>query len=253
MDERKLSINKVSSETKISRPAITAMYNNESKGAQFETLEKLINYFDLPLNELIGEKNEQTIFSFKNINLNQYKNKPSQDMLLVEKEGTNKELTTPGTFIFQGHLSSVKIDEKEFFFVVTPVTNNGLHSNDIVNFMIAFYGNDSSANLSYMDNFISELSEKSLSKLTNSILNSWYKTFKLLDATTVKKMPVLDDRLVLISYYTLTSHRPICTLLTKVETTFNSEKRFIISFTDDKKNSDYSKLTNKDFIVTETE
>ena len=32
MDERNLSINKVSSETKISRPALTAMYNNESRG-----------------------------------------------------------------------------------------------------------------------------------------------------------------------------------------------------------------------------
>lgn len=47
MDDRGLNINKVSSETKISRPSLTIIYNNESRGVQFDTLEKLMKYLNI--------------------------------------------------------------------------------------------------------------------------------------------------------------------------------------------------------------
>ena len=66
MDDRGLNINKVSSETKISRPSLTAIYNNESRGVQFDTLEKLMKYLNVHLNDLIEETKETATLKFEN-------------------------------------------------------------------------------------------------------------------------------------------------------------------------------------------
>ena len=66
MDDRGLNINKVSSETKISRPSLTAIYNNESRGVQFDTLEKLMKYLNVHLNDLNEETKETATLKFEN-------------------------------------------------------------------------------------------------------------------------------------------------------------------------------------------
>ena len=50
--ERLLSITDVSKATGMSRTALTAIYYRKNKGVQFETIEKLCDYLQLPMSEL---------------------------------------------------------------------------------------------------------------------------------------------------------------------------------------------------------
>lgn len=53
MDERNVKIADIVKDTSVTRPTVTALYNNRSKGIQFDTLEKLCNYLNVNPNELI--------------------------------------------------------------------------------------------------------------------------------------------------------------------------------------------------------
>lgn len=55
MKERRLSIQDVSDATNISRPTISQLYNGNSKGIQFETLNRLLNGLDVDLYELFED------------------------------------------------------------------------------------------------------------------------------------------------------------------------------------------------------
>ncbi|MES1050376.1 helix-turn-helix transcriptional regulator [Bacillus thuringiensis] len=53
LEKENLSINKVSTDTGISRQTITSLVNNESKGIQFNTLETLMAYLGVELTDLL--------------------------------------------------------------------------------------------------------------------------------------------------------------------------------------------------------
>lgn len=55
MEERRLSIQDVADKTGISRPTISQLYNNKSKGIQFETLNRLLGGLNADLYELFEE------------------------------------------------------------------------------------------------------------------------------------------------------------------------------------------------------
>lgn len=55
MDRRKISIQDVFEGTGISRNTISQLYNGKSKGIQFSTLTKLVDYFDVDLEEIFTE------------------------------------------------------------------------------------------------------------------------------------------------------------------------------------------------------
>lgn len=50
--ERLLSIAEVAEASGISRSTLTAIYYRKTKGIQFETIEKLCDYLQLPMSEL---------------------------------------------------------------------------------------------------------------------------------------------------------------------------------------------------------
>jgi putative transcriptional regulator len=52
LGERLISITDVSNATGISRTALTAIYYRKNKGIQFETIEKLCDYLQVPMSEL---------------------------------------------------------------------------------------------------------------------------------------------------------------------------------------------------------
>ena len=60
MDREHLSIQEVYEGTGISRNTISQLYNGKSKGIQFETLTKLVEYLDVEPEELFAEKIEYT-------------------------------------------------------------------------------------------------------------------------------------------------------------------------------------------------
>lgn len=61
MKEYKINFSQLSSETGISRQALTSLANNESKGVQFQTLEALTNFFHCTLDDLFTKKGQKII------------------------------------------------------------------------------------------------------------------------------------------------------------------------------------------------
>lgn len=53
LDEHNLSVLKLSKSINISRPTLTALINNTSKGIQFDTLDKLCRFFNVPINKIL--------------------------------------------------------------------------------------------------------------------------------------------------------------------------------------------------------
>lgn len=64
LKEKNISINKLSTETGISRPSLTAMYNNESRGVQFDTLEKLMAFFNVEFTDIIYDDEDSNVFMY---------------------------------------------------------------------------------------------------------------------------------------------------------------------------------------------
>lgn len=57
-----LSILELSKRCGVSRPALTALANNTGKGVQFETLDKLCRFFNVPVQGLLLLINEKTCY-----------------------------------------------------------------------------------------------------------------------------------------------------------------------------------------------
>lgn len=53
MAERKIKINELSNRSGISRPTLTSLYYERSKGIEFDTLERLCRALDIPIEEII--------------------------------------------------------------------------------------------------------------------------------------------------------------------------------------------------------
>lgn len=49
----KISINELSRRSNLSRPALTALVNNTGRGIQFETIDKLCEFFNVPVSKLL--------------------------------------------------------------------------------------------------------------------------------------------------------------------------------------------------------
>lgn len=53
LGEKRIKISKVIKDTKISRPTLTALYYNNSKGINFDTLNTLCNYLQVSVNDIL--------------------------------------------------------------------------------------------------------------------------------------------------------------------------------------------------------
>lgn len=187
MDERNLSINKVSSETKISRPALTAMYNNESRGVQLETLEKLMEYLNVSLDELIGERIEQNMFIFKTTHSKEYLIKAENGELEVRGDGFI-EVKPSKTLPYEAVLmENGKIGER-FNFAIHPIDNTVQTSpylpkqeKKITALLIAFYRTDKQGEqleASDINSFLGNLNTDAAINLSQHIFNSWLSVYK---------------------------------------------------------------------------
>lgn len=65
MKERNISINKLSTETKINRASLTSIANNDSKMIQLSTIETLLNYLKIPLNEFVYDDSNAVKLNFE--------------------------------------------------------------------------------------------------------------------------------------------------------------------------------------------
>lgn len=66
VDSKKISINRLSQETGIGRPSLTALYDNKAKGLQFSTIQALSDYFAVPITQIIDVINDPILISIVN-------------------------------------------------------------------------------------------------------------------------------------------------------------------------------------------
>ncbi|UTH13026.1 helix-turn-helix domain-containing protein [Macrococcus equipercicus] len=66
MNQRNVKVSDIVRDTKVTRPTITALYNNRSKGIQFETMEKLCNYLNVNPNQLFTVSDLEVDYSLIN-------------------------------------------------------------------------------------------------------------------------------------------------------------------------------------------
>lgn len=189
MDERNLSINKVSSETKISRPALTAMYNNESRGVQFETLEKLMEYLNVSLDELVGERIDQNMFIFKTTVSKENLIKAENDDIEAREDGYI-EVKPSQALPYDAVLMENEKIGKKFNFVVYPIDNIGQNSpypfkqeKKITTLLIAFYRTDEHGKkleIGDINTFLGNLNTDASISLCQHIFDSWFSIYKSL-------------------------------------------------------------------------
>ena len=67
LEKNKLSINKLSMETGLSRPTLTSLLNNDSKGIQFDTLETLLDFFNIPISDFFTITDREILFYFQEV------------------------------------------------------------------------------------------------------------------------------------------------------------------------------------------
>lgn len=170
MDKRELSINKLSQETGISRPALTSLYNNESRGIQFDTLEKLIEYFDVDLTQLIDESKNIVTFSYKSV---------------MPLEDSQKPLNDSEALMFNANIDDTNTISKPFNFVVHPIS--GPEGIPIFILGISFYrvkGSDMAEDdVRDIELFLSKLDTEAIIRLTNSIILTWLNYYSALVPT----------------------------------------------------------------------
>lgn len=88
LGQKQLKITKVSDDTKISRPTLTALYYNTSKGIQFETLDKLCKYLKITHKEFFEFIPVDISLDIKSAEINEEQNRPEEDSMYIDIEAS---------------------------------------------------------------------------------------------------------------------------------------------------------------------
>ncbi len=108
MAERGLNISDLSKATGLNRNTLSSLYNNEAKGVQFETLDKLTDYFGVDVDSIISKIYGTVSFiDYKQITENSYrietqftiKNVASRGWIELEVEDYTARLNLPHDII----------------------------------------------------------------------------------------------------------------------------------------------------------
>lgn len=69
LEQENISINKLALDTGISRQALTSIANNETSGMQFETIDTLLNYFNVSIDKFFYEEKEELTMTFRVVDI----------------------------------------------------------------------------------------------------------------------------------------------------------------------------------------
>lgn len=192
LDNKKISINKLSNETGLSRPTLTSLMNNESKGIQFDTLERLLDYFEISLSDFFNVYHEEITFSF-------YSTVPLSKTKEIEnapfsKTETNTKFVEVNPSQMIPYICKITIDEKIgelFSATIVPILDN----NKVVAIGLLFYRADESGeeqSISDVKAFINKLNGDVLADLVKHFLDSWYSRYKLVKKASFSEMFIVN-------------------------------------------------------------
>lgn len=207
-DKRNLSINKISTDTGISRPTLTTMYKGKTTGIQFENLETLLNYFDVDLADFLYETKEKNtllirpyISAIDNIYTAQEKTPPfynsvvnaaidqsdsemEQAIKKVETYYKNRSVNKEEkkvkivdmvdvddlTCVYICHFENSTGKSFDFKLGTTPIMTPEKH--DILGLQLIFLASKKFGNK--IKEFTLKLSEATISNIVKALLLSWY-------------------------------------------------------------------------------
>lgn len=188
LKEKNISINKLSKETGISRKALTSLVNNDSKGIQFQTLDKLITHLNISISDFFRDDRQSLLLSvlpFKEVSHPAYNvdNITDEDGLLdilylqstwnLDDSDNNDYYSTP--FIA---LPSMQEEPRKIFGISFRMDSNDLLKADIENFTYIF----------------KNLNEKQLHYVVLEFLNQYIANNKnirtLLDDPSIHRLPI---------------------------------------------------------------
>lgn len=216
MREKNLSINKVSIETGISRPALTALVNNESKGIQFDTLEKIIDYFNVSISDVLSVENENVTLYFKStIPLSKIKASEAAEFK-EENETDNFIQKNPSEIlVFDAEIVENGIKSEPFEIAISPVINQ----NKILVLTIVIYRTDDGGkekNVSDINIFLGKLDTEAAIKFADTLIMTWAKFYN--------EISKLNDKLtnLLMIQINLVGRKTRIPLVANIEQTNNS-------------------------------
>lgn len=200
LNKNNISINRLSIETGLSRPTLTSLMNNESKGIQFDTLEKLVNYFEISISEFFNIQNQNIEFGFVNpISISRIKNLEESSF----SKNTNEnfvEYNPSEVMPYECYIATDGELNGSFSAVLTPVMDN----KKIVAIGLVFYNSNQKGEplpIHGIKTFIKKLDSKALGTLVEKFLINWYKRYKI-----VKKSDFSD---IIITNLTLLDEQPV--------------------------------------------
>lgn len=200
LNKNNISINRLSIETGLSRPTLTSLMNNESKGIQFDTLEKLLDYFDISISDFFSVYSEEVIFNFlSEIPLSKVKTMEGSPFS-VKKKDNYVEFNPSELMTYKCCIETDGILGKPFSGTLTPVMDN----EKIVAMGLIFYRSDKEGNplpIQDIKSFIKKLDSNALGILVEKLLNNWYKRYKI-----IKKS---DFSNIIITNLTLLDEQPV--------------------------------------------
>lgn len=175
LEEKNLTINKVSQESGVSRPSLTALVNNESGGVQFETLEKLTNYLNVSISDIFVETKQKVTFAF-------FSDMPLKSVRKVEEMPTKMrndgfvEFSPSQMFSFTGVITENEKIGETFKIFVTPV----IEKNELFTLLFSLTRYDSNGNqepTKDLEKFLAKLSPEAIIRMCDTIFFAWGKYY----------------------------------------------------------------------------
>lgn len=187
MEKENITINKLSKETGISRPSLTAMVNNESRGVQFDTLEKLMDYFDISITDILVEENNMNILQFisyksldevRLIKAHQDKKISKKQILDTGYDENKFDTYSPdkfwlflATFILKGEKGP------SFTFEIKPVISH----NEIIKLDIIINEYQNKTDLETAVTIFNKLTPQKIVEIVQVLIMAWIKYFQVLE------------------------------------------------------------------------
>ncbi|HFI0104762.1 TPA: helix-turn-helix domain-containing protein [Streptococcus suis] len=190
LESKKISINKLSSETGLSRPTLTSLLNNESKGIQFDTLEKILDYFDIAISDFFSVYNEEVIFTFfSHVPLSKVKEIENSPFSKVEENFVQYNPSQVITYTCM--ITADENSGEEFSAAITPILDN----QKVVAVGLVFYRADQFGEQKAIHDvkaFIKKLDSETMGDLVKKLLSNWYKRYKLVSKNNFSDMFIVN-------------------------------------------------------------
>lgn len=202
LKKNKLSINKLSYETGLSRPTLTSLLNNDSKGIQFDTLETLLDFFDISISDFFTITDRKITFYFQErvtfdsleyIEKNTIHNKENGDGMV--------EVKPSKAFLFDCVIVDSQKETIPFSLAVSPIEKE----EKILFLNLAFFRgikNNDVEDTADINKFLSKLNNQAIIELTQSIVSVWLKYYTKIKQFEVFLNSMLMAEIIVYGYKT---------------------------------------------------